>query len=134
MSRSDEVLDLIRKSEESLNGAILLLKNKFCAFAGSRAYYAMLYAAEALPLTRGLAFSKHQAVISAFGKEFIKTSLMLREVHRHLIDGYDLRQAGDYGAATTISTEMASEGIDRAITFLLHVKDVLRKEGHHIPG
>jgi uncharacterized protein (UPF0332 family) len=52
--------------------------------AASRAYYVMFDVAEALLLSRGLAFSSHSAVISAFGREFANTGAVPRECHRHL--------------------------------------------------
>ena len=52
--------------------AQLLNDQGFHDFATSRAYYAMFYVAEALLLGEGLTFSKHSAVIAAFGKSFVK--------------------------------------------------------------
>jgi uncharacterized protein (UPF0332 family) len=47
---------LVRKAEASLQAAQVLAGQGFPEFAVSRAYYAMLYAAEALLLGEGLAF------------------------------------------------------------------------------
>ena len=63
----------IEKSNENIKAAELLLREGFFAIANTRAYYAMFYAAQALLETVNLSFSKHSAVIAAFGKEFIKT-------------------------------------------------------------
>lgn len=63
---------LLTKADESLQAARLLTQEGFHGFAVSRAYYAMLYIAEALLPTDGLAFSKHSAVISAFGRVWVK--------------------------------------------------------------
>ena len=43
--------------------------------AVSRAYYAMFYATTALLGSRGLWRSKHQGLIAAFGKYFVKSGL-----------------------------------------------------------
>jgi uncharacterized protein (UPF0332 family) len=40
----------------------------------------MFYCAEALLFSIGLSFSKHSAVISFFGKEFVKTKLCLKGI------------------------------------------------------
>ena len=61
---------MLRLSEESLEAAKLLLERGYPAFASSRAYYAMFGAAEALLLSKELSFSKHSAVIAAFGQHF----------------------------------------------------------------
>ena len=55
-------------------------------FAESRAYYAMFYIVEAFLEGEGMSFSKHSAVISAFGREFARTNRVPVEFHRFLID------------------------------------------------
>jgi uncharacterized protein (UPF0332 family) len=45
----------------------------------------MFYAAEALLLDQDLSFSKHSAVISAFGQRFVKTGILDSSLHRHLL-------------------------------------------------
>lgn len=64
---------LLQKAQKSLRAARLLADQGFYDFAVSRAYYAMFYIAEAFLLGEGLAFSKHSAVISAFGERFAKS-------------------------------------------------------------
>jgi uncharacterized protein (UPF0332 family) len=72
---TDGVQELLDKSEQSIDAAGLLLRDGYDDFAASRAYYAMFYAVEALMLDRDLSFSKHSAVIAAFGKQFVKTGI-----------------------------------------------------------
>lgn len=64
---SPGVNDLLDKAERSLAAAEHLLLEGFPEFAAGRSYYAMFYATEALLLSRDLSFSKHSAVITAFG-------------------------------------------------------------------
>jgi uncharacterized protein (UPF0332 family) len=87
---------LLRKAGDSLNAAKLMQQNGYYDFAASRAYYAMFYLAEAFLLEYSLAFSKHSAVIAAFGERFTKTGLVPAELHRYLRDGQDSRNVGDY--------------------------------------
>lgn len=68
-----EQVALIQKAEESLRAARLLAEQEFYSFAVSRAYYTMFYVASAFLLGRGLAFSSHSGVISAFGQHFART-------------------------------------------------------------
>jgi uncharacterized protein (UPF0332 family) len=79
-----EVESLLEKAQESRDAAELLRQESYPDFAASRAYYALFYTAEALLLERGLAFSRHSAVIAAFGKEFAKTSTLSPRFHRFL--------------------------------------------------
>jgi len=86
---------LLRKARDSLRGATLLAGDGLYDFAASRAYYTMFYVAEALLLGEGLPFSKHTAVIAAFGRRFARTGVVPAEFHRYLIDGQDMRTVGD---------------------------------------
>jgi uncharacterized protein (UPF0332 family) len=70
---SAETDALMSRARRSLIAARLLLEAGSPDFAASRAYYAMFYAAEALLLSRGLAFSKHEAVIAEFAREFVRS-------------------------------------------------------------
>ncbi|PHV61329.1 HEPN domain-containing protein [Cyanobacterium aponinum] len=91
-----EVDKLIKKARESLVASEILAQNELYNFAGSRAYYTMFYIAEAFLWTQGMSFSSHSAVISAFGKEFVKKGLVPIEFHRFLINAQDKRTQGDY--------------------------------------
>jgi uncharacterized protein (UPF0332 family) len=95
MKESKYIIDLLEMAEESLEAARDLFNGGHFGFSSSCSYYAMLYASEALLLTKDLAFSKHKAVISAFGKEFVKSGLLPVQFHRYLADGFKLRQLGD---------------------------------------
>ncbi len=69
---TNEQRDLLLKAQQSLGAAKLLLDHNYPDQATSRAYYAMFYIAEAFLEGQGLSFSKHSAVIAAFGREFAK--------------------------------------------------------------
>ena len=74
----------------------------------------MFYAVEALLLSRDLSFSKHSAVISAFGKDYIKTGVFEARFHRYIMDAFDLRNAGDYGSMHAVNSEKAQQTINEA--------------------
>ena len=80
---SDEQQELLLKAQQSLEAAKLLLHNDYPDYATSRAYYTMFYVASALLAGEGLGFSKHSAVIAAFGREFAKTQRISPEFHRY---------------------------------------------------
>ena len=109
---------LLRKAEDSLNAAKLMQQNGYHDFAASRAYYTMFYLAEAFLLEYGLAFSKHSAVIAAFGERFSKTGLVPPELHRYLRDGQDSRNVGDYHFGSTLTGDQAALQIARGERFL----------------
>ena len=102
-----EVQSLVQKARASVDAARLLGERGYWDFAASRAYYAMFYTVEALLLEKGLSYSSHSAVIAAFGKEFAKTGALDPRFHRYLIDGQDLRNAGDYDVGTPVTEAQA---------------------------
>jgi uncharacterized protein (UPF0332 family) len=108
---------LINKAQESLDAARLLLEEGFAGFAAARAYYTMLYLAQAFLLDQELSFSKHSAVIASFGKEFVKTGILPTEFHRYLIDAQEMRLIADYQGTPLDATDAAMQ-IDRAENFL----------------
>ncbi|MEO0395560.1 MAG: HEPN domain-containing protein [Cyanobacteria bacterium P01_A01_bin.137] len=111
---TDEQQELLLKAQQSLDAAKLLLSQDFADYATSRAYYSMFYIAQAFLEGEGLAFSKHSAVISAFGREFAKTQRVPVEFHRYLIESQALRTTGDYGQLNALTNEQAAEQIDHA--------------------
>jgi uncharacterized protein (UPF0332 family) len=60
----------LEKSRRFLRSASALLELGDPDSAVGRAYYAMYHAAEALLLSKGLEYSSHEAVQSAYGREF----------------------------------------------------------------
>lgn len=113
-----EVDELISKSRESLDAAEVLFGQKFYDFAAARAYYAMFYLAEALLFTKGLTYSKHGAVIGAFGQYFAKPGVVDAKYHRYLKSAYDKRTVGDYSVGVHVSEKAARETINQATEFL----------------
>ncbi len=91
-----EAQELMDKTVRSLKTAEKILKDGEVDFAGSRAYYAMFYVAEALLLQRDLSFFSHSAVTANFGKEFAKTGILNPKFHNYLIKAQDRRNIGDY--------------------------------------
>jgi uncharacterized protein (UPF0332 family) len=102
---SPEVGALLRKARDSLTAAEILRREGYLDFAAPRAYYAMFYAAQAMLLQRDLSFSKHSAVIAAFGREFAKTGAIDSKYHRYLIDAQDFRNLGDYDIGASVTPE-----------------------------
>ena len=111
---NSEVKELLDKAVQSVKAAELLFNDDFFDFSTSRSYYAMFYCVEAVLLSQDLSFSKHSAVISAFGKNFIKTGIFPGEFHQYILEAFDLRNVGDYGAMYSIDKEKAKELICNA--------------------
>ncbi len=79
---NEEIEALLKMAMDSIRGARLLFDDELYGFAVSRAYYAMFYLVSAVLLTKGLNFSKHQAVVAAFGQHFVKTGIFKHMFHQ----------------------------------------------------
>lgn len=88
----------------------------------------MFYMAEAALLQKGLAFSKHSGVISAFGKHFVKSCLIPSKYHRMLHDAFCVRNIGDYGYEEDVTREEAERVLMNAEEFLSYVANYLQQE------
>ncbi|MFN8385661.1 MAG: HEPN domain-containing protein [Anaerolineales bacterium] len=122
-----EVEELLDKARRSIKTAEKIFKDGEIDFAGSRAYYALFYIAEALLLERGLAFSSHSAVIANFGKEFARTQTLNPKFHNYLIKAQDRRNIGDYAIGNHLTEDevremlaWGKEFLKAAKTFLAH--------------
>jgi uncharacterized protein (UPF0332 family) len=132
MTKDRDVPDLLEMAKESLEVAEDLFKSKHYGFSASRSYYAMFYATETVLLTKNLSFSKHKAVISAFGKEFVRTNLMPQSLHQYLRNAFKLRQLGDYGLPGSVSEKKAQILIEQTKEFIETVEKYLRKEEYEL--
>lgn len=115
---TEDQMELLLKARQSISAAKILLDNNYPDYAAARAYYAMFYIAETFLEGEGLSFSKHSAVIGAFGREFAKPGRVPAEYHRWLIKAQELRNTGDYGGLNTVTIDQAKEQIVYAERFL----------------
>ncbi len=90
----------------------------FPEFATSRAYYSMFYIATAFLEAEGLSYSRHSAVIAAFGERFARTNRVPVELHRYLIDAERARLRADYNVDPNITETDAEQLISRTEYFL----------------
>ena len=118
---------LLEKAQRAIQAAQALLDaGNFPDFATGRAYYAMFYIAEALLEEKELRFSKHGGVHGAFGEHYIKTGLFDPKFHRWLLNAYDQRIEGDYGAEIIAVTGDAEKLIAQAEEFLTAAKKYMK--------
>lgn len=122
----------MEKAGRSLKASKNLICSEDYDFSISRAYYAMFYCAEALLLSKDMKFSKHSAVISFFGREFIKSGLLSEELYGYLLKGFRGRQIGDYETINLPILEDAEEIAQKAELFLEATKTYLMDVGYHV--
>jgi uncharacterized protein (UPF0332 family) len=69
-------------------------------------------------LSKGLEYTKHRAVLSAYGREFAKSGLLPQKFHRALLDAYESRVGADYESGAGIDGETARKHIADAKEFV----------------
>lgn len=114
---TDSQLQLVKKAIRSVESARHSLSGGYPEHAVGRAYFAMFYVVQAFLEGEGMAFSKHSAVISAFGQHFARAGRVPREFHRYIIKAEELRRQGDYWLDLP-GKEEAEEQISHAQEFL----------------
>jgi uncharacterized protein (UPF0332 family) len=102
-----------------------MLELGYTEVAVSRAYYAMFYCASALLRGEGLSFSKHSAVIAAFGRHFVRTGRVPAELHHELVQAEKARLVADYMAGRSVPGQEADEQIKRAQRFLAVAEELV---------
>lgn len=123
-----EIMSLIERARKYLKSAAILLEARDYESSVSRVYYAMFYAAQAMLLTRGLSFSSHRGVLSAFGEHFVKTGLFPREMGREIHRMFEKRQLSDYEYTFVISGEEAEQALESGRQFVERIAQHLRDE------
>lgn len=116
---------LLKKSQRNVGIAKRLVDEGEWDVAVSRAYYAMFYAAQACLYGLGQEYSKHSAVIAAFGREFARTGILPRELHVHFIQAEQARIQSDYEVAEPVPEEDARLHSARAAEFVSAIQQFL---------
>ena len=109
--------------------ADLLLEEGFYEDAVSRAYYAVLHAAKAALLARGIVTESHTAVRRLFGKELVQQGLLEKEWAMILAYEQDERASADYDVELSFSQEVAGQRVEESRSFLERIRSFLQAEG-----
>jgi uncharacterized protein (UPF0332 family) len=107
----------LKKSRKSLEATATLLRDGFSESAVSRAYYAAFYLAQAALATKDISRNKHSGVIAAFGESLTKKSILPENLHKLLINLYELRITSDYSIEDEPSAQEAKEAFEAAKEF-----------------
>jgi uncharacterized protein (UPF0332 family) len=58
-------------------------------------------------LQGGIIANNLPVLMSSFGKEFVKTGLFDKKFHQYVLNTFDLRNSGDYGAMHAVPEDKA---------------------------
>ncbi|MDP2210294.1 MAG: HEPN domain-containing protein [Candidatus Aquicultor sp.] len=122
-SLKERIAKSLEKANEALKEAETLLLQKLYGGTVSRSYYAVFHATCALLLIKNLEFSKHSAVIAAFGHQFIREGLLDKKYHKILIGAYEARQLAEYDIFKKINPEFAGKIFEEAKEFVLMAEE-----------
>lgn len=109
---------LLVKAERYIRSARVLAEDGDLDSAASRLYYAMFYVAEALLAAKGISFSSHSAVLSAYGQHFAKTRELDPRFHRALLAAFSQRQLGDYATISGLTEDDIQGLVTDAVDFV----------------
>ncbi|HAX62432.1 MAG TPA: DNA-binding protein [Elusimicrobia bacterium] len=123
-----EINDLIKKTKKYIHSAEVLIAGNDYDSSTSRTYYAMFYSAEAVLLKKGLSFSSHKGVISAFGEHFVKAGIFPSEMGRELNRVFEKRQLADYGIKSVITKAEAEESLRNGKKFVETISQYLQEK------
>ncbi len=124
---SREIALYVKAAREALAAAQVNLDAGFYRVAAGRMYYAAFYSVTALLKTKGLSFSKHTAVLSAFRRYFIKTGVF-RTAYSNLYKRlFDLRQASDYDVLTAVDEDEVKKRFAETVAFVDEIETWLRQ-------
>ena len=97
--------------------------------AVSRAYYAMMHAANAALATKGLQAKTHKGTHTLFNEHLVQSGEVDKQRGRDLVRGQRRRTSADYDVSRDVSESEAHEQCTGATTFLTAIRILLRKAG-----
>jgi len=118
----------LQRAHESLEEAVILLKQGYTNTFVNRLYYACFYVVSALLLTKGLSAAKHSGVRALFHQDFVKPGTVDMELGRFYDKVFDNRQKGDYADLVRFDQSEVSPWFEEAARFVDSVEKLVRKE------
>ena len=97
--------------------------------AVSRAYYAMMHAANAALAMKGLQAKTHKGTQTLFNEQLVQPGEVEKQRGRDLVRGQRRRTSADYDVSRDVSESEAQEQCRGATAFLTEIRAHLRKAG-----
>jgi uncharacterized protein (UPF0332 family) len=119
---------LLDRSAETVEAGRRAVADGDASTGANRAYYAMFYAAWALLADEPEIGRRHRSIHVAFGERFVKTHRLDAQLHRWLLDAFDLRLLADYDPMTTIEIDVVAETVEQAADFLASASALVAAE------
>lgn len=94
--------------------------------AASRAYYAMLHAARAALASEGIFPRTHEGVIREFGRLFVKSRRLPRDLGAAISAAKSLRETADYSAESIVEPDDAKWSVEAARNFVERISELFK--------
>jgi uncharacterized protein (UPF0332 family) len=118
----------LKRAEEALQDAEILLEKKRSEGSINRSYYAAFYGACALLDSIGLKARSHQAAIDLLHREYVHPGKLDRELMLAYTRLFEARMSGDYGLSSLATLNVARHSFATAGRFLAVVRALFDKE------
>jgi uncharacterized protein len=116
-----------KRSQESLEEALIMIQNRKWNTAVSRLYYSCYYAVIALLLKSDIETRSHNGVRTKFGDTYIKTGIMDVKFGKLFSQLADFRQKGDYGDLYDFDDKIVLPLVDQVKEFLSEMNNLIEK-------
>lgn len=123
-----EIKQALTLAEDRIDTAQALLKLGKFRDVVSKSYYAILEAARAALLTKGIAPKSHHGTFTLFSFHFVKTNIVPIKIARWFAKAMEAREEADYERFKKFSKETAQESIKAAKEFIEIIKDLIEEE------
>lgn len=123
----DKLESLLRKAQQYLRSAAVLLETGDFDSCASRAYFAMFYAAQAGLLQSGYDVASGQGIRSAFVERFVQSGQLPERAGQALNRAYELQQTADYAHHPVVSEEDAERTLQEAEAFVNSLEERVRR-------
>ena len=118
----------LKKAEEALSDAKMLVDAERYSAAANRSYYAIFYAIRAVLALDGIDRKHHSAVIAEFRKLYIKTGVFDSSLSDIIGESFDLRSDSDYDDFFVVSREEITEQVQNAEVFIQTIKSYRERQ------
>jgi len=123
--KNDYIKYRVKKCEEAMSDALLLVEDGRWNAAINRLYYACFYLISALLLKNNIEAKTHTGVKHQFNLHFVKKGIVATEHGRLFSDLFDSRQKGDYGDLYDFDEEAVKSLIVPLQQFISEIKNLI---------
>lgn len=124
-NKADYITYRIKRAEETLIDAKIMLDNDRLFSCVNRSYYACFYIVSALLLQQDLTSSKHTGIRAMFNKHYVKTGIVSTDLAALYNDLFRRRHKGDYADMVAFDHDEVAHWLAQAEHFVKQIKALI---------